>query len=61
MMATYKITQIKSKIGSTQRQRDNLTSLGIRRMNHSVVREATPIVLGMLAKVRHLVKVEEVK
>lgn len=60
-MATYKITQVKSKIGSTQRQRDNLTSLGLRRINHSVVREGTPIVLGMLDKVRHLVKVEEVK
>jgi large subunit ribosomal protein L30 len=60
-MATYKITQVKSKIGSTQRQRDTLTSLGIRRMNHSVEREGTPVVLGMIAKVRHLVKVEEVK
>lgn len=60
-MAIYRITQVKSKIGSTQRQRDTLASLGIRRMNYSVEREGTPIVLGMIAKVRHLVKVEEVK
>lgn len=60
-MAIYKITQVKSKIGSTQKQRATLESLGIRKMHHSVEREMTPVVAGMVKAVNHLVKVEEVK
>ena len=60
-MAKWKITQVKSKNGATKRQIANLTSLGIRRINHSVEREATPIVKGMVDKVLHLVKVEEIE
>lgn len=57
-MAKVKITQIKSKIGSSERQRLNLKSLGLRRINHTVEHEATPQILGMIEKVKHLVRVE---
>ncbi len=60
-MANIKITQVKSKNSATERQMATLASLGIRKMNHCVEKEATPVVLGMVEKVRHLVKVEEVK
>ncbi len=55
-----KITQIKSKIGYASKQGLTLEALGIKRLNHSVVHKATPQILGMVKKVRHLVKVEEV-
>jgi len=58
-MAKIKITQIKSKIGSSKRQKATLESLGIRRMNHTVEREDTPIVMGMIDKIKHLVRVEQ--
>jgi len=60
-MSKWKITQVKSKNGATERQRATLASLGIRRMNHAVEFEVTPIVKGMVDKVRHLVKVEEIE
>ena len=59
-MAKWKITQIRSRNGATKRQMDTLASLGIRRMNHSVVLEANPVVKGMIDKVLHLIKVEEI-
>ena len=59
-MAKVKVTQIKSKNGSTQRQRANLESLGLRRMHQSVEIELTPVTNGMIQKVLHLVKVEEI-
>ena len=59
-MAKLKITQVKSKNGSTQRQKDNLRSLGIRRIHQTVVVEKNPVTEGQLAKIRHLVEVEEV-
>lgn len=58
-MAKIKITQIKSKIGSSKRQRANLESLGLRRINHTVERENTPEIMGMIEKVSHLVRVEQ--
>jgi large subunit ribosomal protein L30 len=58
-MAKIKITQIKSKNGSSKRQKANLESLGLRRINHSVERENTPEVLGMIEKVSHLVRIEQ--
>jgi large subunit ribosomal protein L30 len=60
IMAKIKITQVKSSIGSTKRQRATLEALGLRRINHTVEHEATPQVVGMARKVAHLVKVEEV-
>ena len=59
-MAKLKITQIKSKSGATKRQIANLESLGIRKMHQTVEVELTPITKGMVEKVLHLVKVEEI-
>ena len=55
-----KITQKKGLVGASPKQRKNMQSLGLRRINHSVVRQDTPIVRGMIQVVRHLVVVEEV-
>lgn len=59
-MAKVKITQVKSKNGATKSQKACLESLGIRRINHSVELELNPVSNGMLQKVLHLVKVEEI-
>jgi len=59
-MAKIRITQVKSKIGRPERQKRTLEALGIRKLNHSVEHEATPQILGMVVKVRHLVKVENI-
>ncbi|MDR0754647.1 MAG: 50S ribosomal protein L30 [Prevotellaceae bacterium] len=59
-MAKCKITQIKSKIGSTKSQRATLASLGLRKINHSVERQITPSLLGEINKVKHLIKTEEI-
>ena len=56
-----KITQTRSLINSSGRQRRTMEALGIRRMHHSVEHEDTPALRGMIDKVRHLVEVEEVK
>jgi large subunit ribosomal protein L30 len=60
-MATLKITQVKSKNSATERQSATLASLGLRRIRQTVVREADPITLGMVEKVRHLVTIEEIE
>ena len=59
-MAKLRITQIKSKNGSTKRQIANLESLGIHRLHQTVEVELTPVTKGMVEKVRHLVSVEEI-
>ena len=59
-MAKLRITQVRSTNGETKRQITNLRTLGIRRMNQTVEVEKTPITLGKLEKVHHLVKVEEI-
>lgn len=58
-MAKLKITQTRSKIGSDKRQKATLEALGLRKISGSVELDATPQILGMVKKVRHLVKVEE--
>lgn len=58
-MAKIKVTQIKSGIGSTKRQKRTLEALGIRKLNNTIEVETSPQVLGMIAKVKHLLKVEE--
>jgi len=55
-----KITQVKSVIGYNKKQKQTVEALGLKRMHHTVVHKATPQILGMVKKVRHLVKVEEV-
>ena len=59
-MAKLKITQVRSKNGETKRQIANLRTLGIHRMHETVIVEDTPITRGMVEKVHHLVKVEEI-
>ena len=59
-MAKLRITQVISKNGETKRHIANLRCLGIRRMHQTVEVEKTPVSLGQLEKVRHLVKVEEI-
>ena len=60
-MAKLKITQIKSRIGSSAIQKKNLDALGLRKINQTVEHDDSAIILGMIAKVKHLVKIEEVK
>ena len=57
-MAKIKITKIISSNGETQRQKDNLRCLGIRRMHQTVEVEKTPVTEGQVAKIAHLCKVE---
>ncbi len=59
-MAKLRITQVISTNGETRRQIANLRCLGIRRMHQTVEVEKTPVSMGQLEKVRHLVKVEEI-
>lgn len=59
-MAKIRITQVKSKNGKPERQKRTLEALGIRKLNHTVEHEATPQILGMVTKIRHLVKVENI-
>jgi len=61
LMAKIKITQIRSKIGSTERQKRTLQALGLKKVNGSVKVEATAQILGMVGKVNHLVSVEKTK
>jgi large subunit ribosomal protein L30 len=58
-VSTLKVTQIKSKNGSTSRQIDTLRSLGLRRISHTVDVVDTPQSRGMLHRVRHLIRIEE--
>jgi large subunit ribosomal protein L30 len=59
-MAKVKVTQLKSVIDRTQRQKDTVKALGLRKINHSIEVELTPQIDGMIKKVAHLVKVENV-
>ena len=58
MSKTLKITQVRSQIGQSQRHRGTLRALGLGKIGRSVERPESPAVLGMLRKVRHLVRVE---
>jgi large subunit ribosomal protein L30 len=57
-MARVRVTQVKSAIDRAKQQKDTLRALGLRKMNQSVEHETSPQVLGMIAKVQHLIKVE---
>ena len=56
-MATIKIKQIRSRIGSPKDQKRTLDALGLRKINQIVEHEETPSVLGMVNKVKHLVAI----
>jgi large subunit ribosomal protein L30 len=55
-----RITLVKSPIGYSVRQKDTVRALGLRRMNQTVEHSDTPVIRGMIAKVSHLLEVEEV-
>jgi large subunit ribosomal protein L30 len=57
-MTQLKITQVRSTIGARWKQRESLRTLGLRRIRHSVIRDDSPTVRGLIAVVRHLVEVE---
>ena len=59
MAKTITLTQVKSGIGSTEKIRATLTGLGLTKMQKTVTRKDTPEIRGMIAKVQHLVRVEE--
>ena len=56
-----KITQVRSAIDRRFDQKQTVRALGIRRLQGTVVHEDTPQIRGMIAKIRHLLRVEEVK
>lgn len=60
-MATIKITKVKSNIRTPRRQKQTLEALGLRRMNQTVEHQDSPSLRGMIAKVQHLVQIEESK
>jgi len=56
-----RITLVRSPIGNTQRHKETVRSLGLRKINQSVERPDTPSLRGMLLLVNHLVRIEEVE
>ena len=58
-MAQLKITWTKSYIGKPQNQRRVVHALGLRRLHHTVIHGDTPTIRGMVNKISHLLKVEE--
>ncbi|MGI6479568.1 MAG: 50S ribosomal protein L30 [Salinivirgaceae bacterium] len=60
-MAKIQITQVRSSIGSTQRQKRTLEALGLRKIRQTVEHENVPEIIGMVDKVKHLVEVTEIK
>ena len=59
-MAKIRITQTRSKIGSTQRQKKTVDALGLKRIRHTVEHEDNLVIRGMIKKVEHLVTIEEI-
>jgi large subunit ribosomal protein L30 len=60
MATVLRVTQVKSTIGTKPKQRGTMRALGLRRINHSVELPDRPEIRGMIARVPHLVTVEEV-
>jgi large subunit ribosomal protein L30 len=58
-LARLRLTQVHSGIGQSQRHRGTLRALGLGKIGRTVEHDDTPVIAGMLRKVRHLVKVEE--
>lgn len=58
-MAKIQIKQVRSKIGRPERQKRTLAALGLKKMNQTVEHEATPQIMGMVNRVKHLVEVKE--
>ena len=60
-MAKIKVTKVRSAINRTKRQKLTLEALGLKKIGQIVEHDATPNILGMVNKVKHLVSVEETK
>ena len=60
-MSKVKIKQLKSPIGRNNKQRKILISLGLNKINREKIHESNSAILGMINKVKHLIKVDEVK
>lgn len=60
-MAKLKITQVRSRIGHPKDQKLTLDALGLKKMGQSVEIEENPALMGMVNKVKHLLKVEPIK
>jgi large subunit ribosomal protein L30 len=58
-MKSVRITQVRSQIGQTAKHRGTLRALGLGKIGRSVERPESPVLAGMLRKVRHLVRVED--
>ena len=58
-MAKLRLTQVKSQIGQSERHRGTLRALGLGRIGKTNEIDESPVLAGMLRKVRHLVHVEE--
>ena len=59
-MARLRITQIRSACQRIEPQKRTIRALGIRKMHQTVEHDDNPVIRGMIAKVFHLVKVEEI-
>ena len=59
-MAQLKITLVKSTIGSIPKHKKTVEALGLKKLNHSVVKEDNPATRGMIFNVKHLIKVEDI-
>lgn len=59
-MTRLRVTQVRSVIHRPKDQKDTIRRLGLHRVNDTVVKEDRPEIRGMIAKVRHLIRVEEV-
>jgi large subunit ribosomal protein L30 len=58
-VAKLKLTQVRSQIGQSERHRGTLRALGLGKIGRTADHDDTPVIAGMLRKVRHLVKVED--
>jgi large subunit ribosomal protein L30 len=58
-VAKVRVTQVKSQIGQSERHRGTLRALGLGKIGRSAEHDETPVIAGMLRRVRHLVKVEQ--
>lgn len=58
-MEKIKVVQVRSAIDCSKRQKGTLKALGLKKINHVVVHNVSPQIMGMVDKVKHLVKIEE--
>ncbi|MDX9903342.1 MAG: 50S ribosomal protein L30 [Bacteroidales bacterium] len=59
-MARIRITQVKSRIGQSERQKRILDALGLKKMHQTVEHDDSPTIMGMVRKLEHLVRMEKV-